>query len=355
MEAPAAASEERALTAAVVDEAAAAAAAAAVEAAAAAAGPRIRKRANPRRPSLENPWEAREGGAGGGRHSAEEEASEAAAAAAAAAAAGSEASDSEPVAGRRTDGQEWDPHAVTPPTPDDYYGVGTTWRDAVDPAAFQPSHILQFAVPPGEEVTLYEEVGQDTVGKRVRGDWFVTEGDELALEVSIADPDGLVLYLEGPTSAPAMTEDGYLDAAPLSEGAFNLALPAAGVYTIRFMNPSGSSPRVVAFAWLVGRDDDDPLGRMLNDPAATTPVNATAATIALMTAVSHLHKRLDDLSSAQQFADVRFRRHLATIESSQSRIGTYTLLESAAMLLSVAAVIVFFRHLDFKARSFLPT
>ena len=48
---------------------------------------------------------------------------------------------------------------------DDYYGMDSSPMDHVDPAAFQPSHMLSFELQPGATLDLFEDATPGDVGR----------------------------------------------------------------------------------------------------------------------------------------------------------------------------------------------
>jgi hypothetical protein len=226
------------------------------------------------------------------------------------------------------------------------------------PAAFQPSHILQFVVPANQQVEFFEDIDAGEVGTVIRGNWFGLAGDDLSLRVVVESPSGEKLYEEGPVSASSYDDDYYYGAHPTREGAFSFKTGEKGTYKVTLSNPLASSDRMVVFGWLKGRDDDDPIGVALNDPDALTPTTASEYAYVLMSKVSAIHKKLDDISSVQQYTDVRFHRNLQTVESTKLRLKVFTLGETAAIIISVVLTILFFRTLKLAplhGGNFLPT
>lgn len=253
---------------------------------------------------------------------------------------------------------------------DDYYGLTTEPAYHLDTAAFQPSHTLEFVLAAGETLTLYEDVAAVDVGRVIRGDWFVTTGEELSARVVVTAPDGTMPYAAGPANDDW---DGVDPArALLSEGSFHFIAARAGTYRVDVINPSESVERGVAFAWLLGKDNDDPFvqpgergappkagvasdaeqGKHSSgspDGASTVVAGSAAATVAaLKRHASLLHKRIDDLVSMMAYADVRFKRHLATVESTNARVLKYTLLETGIIAASVALSLWFVHRLKFR-------
>jgi hypothetical protein len=235
---------------------------------------------------------------------------------------------------------------------DDYYGLNINHAYHLDPQAFQPSHTLEFVIQPGTTELLFEDLGQAEVGKVVRGDWYVTSGDVLNARVSIYEPTGASMYSEGPENADWDGEDP--ERAFVSEGSFKFVAQRAGTYKIEIENPSSSYERSVAFAWLVGRDDDDPFVSKDDAAKASAGGNVTSAVYSLKRQASHLHKKIDELVAMVQYADVRFKRHHDTVESTNSRVFRYTLVETAAVLASMLLSILFVRRLDIKSGQTMP-
>jgi hypothetical protein len=240
---------------------------------------------------------------------------------------------------------------------DDYYGLLQNPADHLDRAAFQPSHTFVLSLDPGETLLLFEDVANMNVGKVVRGSWFLTNGNDVKVTVSESS-QGSVLYS---SSSPLEQEQK-------KEGSFRFSIPRAGKLTISLENPS-SSPCIVSFAWLLGADDDDPfvgkrsLGRQgggekeggglasKNNKGedGTENNDATSFTQSMLKRVSTLHKDIDDVTSLQQFADVRFARHLETVESNKRRLLWWTVAETIVILLSSALHVIVVQHVfDYK-------
>jgi len=240
---------------------------------------------------------------------------------------------------------------------DDYYGLLQNPADHLDRAAFQPSHTFVLSLDPGETLLLFEDVANMNVGKVVRGSWFITNGNDVKVTVSESS-QGSVLYS---SSSPLEQEQK-------KEGSFRFSIPRAGKLTISLENPS-SSPCIVSFAWLLGADDDDPfvgkrsLGRQgggekeggglasKNNKGedGTENNDATSFTQSMLKRVSTLHKDIDDVTSLQQFADVRFARHLETVESNKRRLLWWTVAETIVILLSSALHVIVVQHVfDYK-------
>lgn len=240
---------------------------------------------------------------------------------------------------------------------DDYYGLLQNPADHLDRAAFQPSHTFVLSLDPSETLLLFEDVANMNVGKVVRGSWFITNGNDVKVTVSESS-QGSVLYS---SSSPLEQEQK-------KEGSFRFSIPRAGKLTISLENPS-SSPCIVSFAWLLGADDDDPfvgkrsLGRQgggdkeggglssKNNKGedGTENNDATSFTQSMLKRVSTLHKDIDDVTSLQQFADVRFARHLETVESNKRRLLWWTVAETIVILLSSALHVIVVQHVfDYK-------
>jgi hypothetical protein len=185
----------------------------------------------------------------------------------------------------------------------------------------------------------------------VRGDWFVTSGSVLDLSVVITSSRGEELYREGPTRASSDEWSGETE--PVSEGSFRFYISAEGVHRIALSNPSLYDSRTVSFAWLLGKDDDDGFENDDWDGAGIDggvggSKNATAYVKSLLSRVSHLHKRIDEVVSLQQFSDVRFKRHLQTAESTHWRVLVYTLVETFVVLGVAAIQVLIIRRFDLK-------
>jgi hypothetical protein len=209
---------------------------------------------------------------------------------------------------------------------------------------------------------------------------FVTSGEELALRVAVLAPDGNDVYDEGP-----LDENGNA----VDAGAFRFVLPRPGTYTIRFTNPSPDDTRTVTFAWLMGKDEDDPYTRdMLEgerggdamrraaaraggpNPTAlpragppnsgeggappiadlSTPDKVTAVTYvkAMLRRLSRLHKRLDALNAQLQYADVKFARHLGLATGTGRKVNLWSAAETATVVLAAALQLWVVRGFQFK-------
>ena len=192
----------------------------------------------------------------------------------------------------------------------------------------------------------------------VRGDWFVTSGDELSAIVMVTDPTGNEVYREGPTRQ-TWREDGEGEE-PASEGSFRFVCEMEGILRLVVTNPSSEDPRTVTLAWLKGRDDDDPYTAgpgegwdfATEDPHAdaliANPRNASAYVRTMLGRVSSLHKKIDELVSQQQYMDVLFKRHLGVAEKVNRRVVRFTLLESAAIVVVAIVQVVIIRRFDMK-------
>jgi hypothetical protein len=222
------------------------------------------------------------------------------------------------------------------PDPEDYYGLQLNPADHIEAAAFQPSHILSLEIEAGGSAVFYEDVPAGEARRVVRGDWFVTSGDALDLQVSIAAPDGSSMYREGPTRDTVRF--GYEAQEPASEGSFKFVTPSPGTYVITLVNPSFQTSRTVTFAWLLGRDDDDPFagsrsgggGNAAGAELAGTSAEAYAR--AMLARVSRLHQRIDEVYALQQYADVRFKRHMQTALSTRWRVLAGTVVETVVVV-----------------------
>ena len=179
----------------------------------------------------------------------------------------------------------------------------------------------------------------------------MTSGSSLDLTVIITSARGEELYREGPTRPASNTWAD--DTEPASEGSFRFYVSEAGVHRITLSNPSAYDSRTVSFAWLLGKDDDD--GWVNEDwdddggaAVDATGKNVTAYVRGLLARVSHLHKRIDEVVSLQQFSDVRFKRHLQTAESTHWRVLAYTLIETCVVLGVAAVQVLIIRRFDLK-------
>ncbi|RYE84060.1 MAG: emp24/gp25L/p24 family protein, partial [Methanosarcinales archaeon] len=232
--------------------------------------------------------------------------------------------------------------------------AGATVHHVDHRAAFQPSHILDFRLEPGQTQQFFEEIDQETVGRVIRGDWFVTEGDVFSLKVEILSPSGVAVYAEGPLEE--IETNGVTEKRPMEQGSFKFVARDVGTYTVNIVNPSSSYSRAVAFAWLVGRDDDDPVvGQLLDGDHEFMGAEPSVrgAFINVLAQSSRVHKRLDEVSAMLEYADVRYKRHMATVQSTLARLNWYTAIE---MLLTIAAAVtqvLFVRNL--KYHSGLPS
>lgn len=241
----------------------------------------------------------------------------------------------------------------TQPLPDDdYYGLLQNPADHLDRAAFQPSHTFVLSIEPGETMSLFEDVVNIQVGKVVRGSWFVTNGD---IKVTISESSqGSILY-----SSSSDSTNG--DSEQQKEGSFRFVIPRPGKLTISLENPSPSL-RAVSFAWLLGSDDDDPFvaKRSARDGLQErfderkegggggvligNEKDVNSFTQSMLKKVSTLHKDIDDVISLQQFADVRFARHLDTVESNKRRLLWWTVTETIVILVSSALHVIVVQH-----------
>lgn len=161
---------------------------------------------------------------------------------------------------------------------------------------------------------------------------------------------GEELYREGPTRTASL--DSWTGATePASEGSFHFYVSGEGVHRVALSNPSSSDSRTVSFAWLLGKDDDDAYVDDW-DPRADdfggASKNTTAFVQALMSRVSRVHKRIDEVISLQQFADVRFKRHLQTTESTHGRVLVWSLIETFFVLLVAVTQVIIVRRFDVK-------
>jgi hypothetical protein len=182
----------------------------------------------------------------------------------------------------------------------------------------------------------------------VRGDWFVTSGSDLDLTVVVTSGRGEELYREGPTR-PSSVDSWSGATEPASEGSFRFYVTSEGVHRIALSNPSSYDTRTVSFAWLLGKDDDD--GWVNDDDwddSDSSNGNVTAYVKSLLSRVSHVHKRIDEVISLQQFSDVRFKRHLLTAESTHWRVLAYTVMETLVVLGVAAIQVLIIRRFDLK-------
>ena len=120
--------------------------------------------------------------------------------------------------------------------------------------------------------------------------------------------------------------------------------PTAGTLRIALTCPAASEgPRTVAFSWVMGRDRDEPFGGRYarrEGPGAGgvgAGANVTSYVDAMGRAVSSLHRDIDRVYSQQQLSDVRFSRHLATVESTQRRVFYWHAIETAVVVAASAA------------------
>jgi emp24/gp25L/p24 family/GOLD len=258
---------------------------------------------------------------------------------------------------------------------EDYYGLNTEPAFHLDTQAFQPSHILEFTIAAGTTESLYEDVLSPQVGTVMRGDYYVTTGDDtLSIAVTISGPDGSILYKKGPrnedykepeTEEEAIRMDRELNSEWITEGSFRFIVPRAGTYRIDITNPSQAYERTVAFAFLLGKDNDDSfapdfdpngVGGIVDEdgsgiPGVGVPKQATVqeAMDALKKQTSKVHQKLDEVVAMSSYADVRFKRHLQTVMSTNDRMLKYTLAETAVIILSVFFSIVFVSRLNLKS------
>lgn len=135
----------------------------------------------------------------------------------------------------------------------------------------------------------------------------------------------------------------------------------------------------VSFAWLFGKDDDDvytskyyqggkdnknaqgavgssssggsgsgDVSTDLSSAFAGSLSSPSEYVVAMLKRVSRLHKRIDDVTAVQQFADVRFARHLRTVESTHRRVAYWTAIETSVILISAVLQVLLVRRFDFK-------
>jgi hypothetical protein len=111
-----------------------------------------------------------------------------------------------------------------------------------------------------------------------------------------------------------------------------------------------------------GRDDDDPYAggeydeeeeaaHWNADGSWAGPRNATATVRSMKSRVSSLHKRIDELVALLQYADVRFKRHLQTAESTARRVVRGTLIETAVIIGVGILQVAIIRRFDFKVKA----
>jgi hypothetical protein len=300
--------------------------------------------------------------------------------------------------------------------------------DHVDAAAFQPSHTLSFELAPGESLELFEEVSPGDVGKVrererashlrlrrvvqpvrhprgpahaiaaaltstsspsqsvtppysrtattsgqvVRGDWFVTSGEELAAVVAVTDPGGGEVYREGPTRPVWRGDEEHQGGGsssgegsePASEGSFRFYCDNPGVLRVVVTNPSDAEARTVTLAWLKGRDDDDPYtadpggrwdladsgggGDPNADALIANPRNASAFVRSMLGRVSSLHKDIDALLAQQGYMSVLYKRHGGTADRVNARVVRWTLAQAAAVVAVTLAQVLAIRRFDLK-------
>jgi hypothetical protein len=233
---------------------------------------------------------------------------------------------------------------------DHYYGMDINHADNVDPLAFQPSHTMEFELQPAETLTFWEDVTPAEAAQRkvLRGDWFVTSGDELSLAVTIFGPDNAQVYQEGPLR-PQYPEHGDPVYLLQSEGSFKFHATQYGAYRLEFRNPSFQDSRTVTFGFLKGRDDDDAfIQKYKDDPDMRKHVDDF--TYDMLDKASALHRKLDEISALQQHADVRFKRHLNTAASTNGRVLQWTLIELLVYLLIVVGAALVMRRFRIKYR-----
>ena len=162
---------------------------------------------------------------------------------------------------------------------------------------------------------------------------------------------GEELYCEGPMCVKG---ENSWDDAPASEGSFRFYVAVKGIHRISLSNPSYRDSRTVSFAWLLGKDDDD---MYVNDwdPHTGDSIDSSKNTSAfvqdLKSRVSHVHKRIDEVIALQQFADVRFKRHLQTAESTHFRVFVWTLIETFFVLAVAAIQVLIIRRFDIKTQN----
>ena len=78
--------------------------------------------------------------------------------------------------------------------------------------------------------------------------------------------------------------------------------------------------------------------------------NASLTVAAMMSKLSKLHKSIDEIGSLQQYADVRFKRHLSTAVSTNSRVARFTLAETAAVVAVAVLQVLVLRRFDLRVR-----
>jgi len=236
---------------------------------------------------------------------------------------------------------------------DDYYGMNTNWANAVDPSAFQPSHVFSCGVEGDSKVEFFEDITPETVSRAVRGDWFVTTPTIMGVQVNIRSPDGGIVYTEGPYKETVTTWGTQQDL--VLQGAFSFYASQVGTYTIELVNQDPSSPVQLAFAWLLGKDDDDGFvagaggGGIAGNKGIVSAAGVNSTLSVLAERVTSLHKKLDNLAALQLYADVRYKRHFETILSTRRRFAWYTVGETAALLLLGVVQVLFIRRLGYKA------
>ena len=74
-----------------------------------------------------------------------------------------------------------------------------------------------------------------------------------------------------------------------------------------------------------------------------------------MARLSKLHKAIDEVGSLQQYADVRYRRHLSTAVSTNSRVARFTIAETAAVMLVAVVQVLVLRRFELKSQTTLHT
>ena len=202
----------------------------------------------------------------------------------------------------------------------------------------------------------------------MRGDWFVTSGEELGAEVSIVDAHGNTVYHEGPRRPVYDEGGGAADEEPAAEGSFRFALEAEGILRVSVSNPS-EGPRTVTLAWLKGRDEDDAFtagedaeggggGAAWGDDGEpvdahgealmANPRNASAFAKRMLGRVSRLHKAIDGLVAQQAYADVLAKRAASTLVRVQARVNKVSLIQALVVIAVAVLQVLAIRRFDLK-------